>query len=193
MCLFIVGSLVSCRDDVSPRSEADTGGKAVPAETAHGKLPVDKINTLPREDVEKALPNEHPSAYYIYAGRLFNEGKKDDAVFWLYVGKLRYKLHLKANPKLEPSGDPALFSSLNATVGLKINEYAGGNVKDWVKAINRALKWDADKENGFTSKKQYKAIFEDNREGLKKFGISLPSQADTIRKQREKAGLKNRG
>ncbi|MFL6546316.1 MAG: hypothetical protein ACJ8LM_14185 [Candidatus Udaeobacter sp.] len=47
---------------------------------------------------------------------------------------------------MDPSGDPALFSSLSATVGKTINEYAGGNVKDWVKAIDRALKWDADAE-----------------------------------------------
>jgi len=39
-----------------------------------------------------------------------------------------------------------LRCSLSATVGKTINEYAGGNVKDWVKAIDRALKWDADAE-----------------------------------------------
>ena len=77
---------------------------------------------------------------------MFREGKKDEAVFWFYVGQLRYRFHLKANPNMDPSGDPALFSSLSATVGKTINEYAGGNVKDWVKAIDRALKWDADAE-----------------------------------------------
>jgi len=33
----------------------------------------------PPATIEAALPNEHPSAYYGYAARLFREGKKDEA------------------------------------------------------------------------------------------------------------------
>ncbi len=98
----------------------------------------------------------------------------------------------KPNPNMDPSGDPALFSSLSATVGKTINEYAGGDVKDWVKAIDRALKWDADMPNGFTSKKKFATIYEENRAGLTKMRDQVESQADSIREQRKKAGLKNR-
>lgn len=129
----------------------------------------------------------------MYAGRLFGEGKKDEAIFWFYVGQLRYRFHLKANPNLDPGGDPALFGSLSATVGQKLNEYAGGNVKDWVKAIDRALQWDADTENGFTSKKKFAPAYEEIRGGLKKMRAQLEVQGDSIREQRKKAGLENRG
>jgi len=142
--------------------------------------------------IEAALPNEHPSAYYTYAGRLFQEGKKDDAVFWFYVGQLRYRFHLKANPNLKPDGDPAVFSSLSATIGQAINEYAGGSVKGWVRAIERALKWDEESPNGFTSKQKFAAVYEENRAGLKKLRDQVESQADSIREQRKKAGLENR-
>ena len=157
----------------------------------HEDLPV-YMKNLPPEKIEAALPNEHPSTYYIYAGRLLQEGKKDDAVFWFYVGQLRYRFHLKANPNLEPDGDPAVFSSLNATIGLAINEYAGGSVKGWVKAMDRALKWDEETANGFTSKEKFPAIYEEIRAGLKKLRDQVESQADSIRDQRKKAGLENR-
>jgi hypothetical protein len=155
--------------------------------------PEQVLKDMSGPDVEKALPKEHPSAYYLYAGRLFKEGNKDEAVFWFYVGQLRYRFHLKANPNLEPSGDPALFGSLSATLGEQINEYAGGSPKDWVRAIDRALKWDAEFENGFTSKTNFAEIYEQNRSGLKKLRDQVESQADFIREQRKQMGLENRG
>jgi len=160
---------------------------------ARAALSTADIQKLPHAKIEAALPSEHPSAYYGYAARLFHEGRKDDAVFWFYVGQLRYRFHLRANPNLDPSGDPALFSSLSATVGETINVYAGGDVKEWVKAIDRALKWDADTANGFTSKKKFAAVYEENRAGLKKMRDQVASQADAFREQRQKAGLENRG
>lgn len=161
--------------------------------SVHAALSADDLKKLPPATIEAALPNEHPSAYYASGARLFREGKKDDSVFWFYVGQLRYRFHLKANPNIDPSGDPALFSSLSATVGRTINEYAGGNVKDWVKTIDRALKWDADTPNGFTSKKKFASIYEENRAGLKKMREQVENQAESIREQRKKAGLENRG
>src|ERR1035437_1868698 len=141
------------------------------------------LKNLSPAKIEAALPNQHPSVYYGYADRLFHQGKKDDAVFWFYVGQLRYRFYLKANPNLDPSGDPAGFGLLNAIIGQSINGYAGGSVKGWVKAIDRALQWDAEVPNGFTSKEKFAAIYEETRAGLKKLRDQLESQADSIRDQ----------
>lgn len=150
------------------------------------------LKNLPPAKIEAALPNQHPSVYYGYADRLFHQGKKDDAVFWFYAGQLRYRFYLKANPKLDPGGEPATFGLLNAIIGQSINGYAGGSVKGWVKAIDRALQWDAEVTNGFTSKEKFAAVYEETRAGLKKLRDQLESQADSIRDQRKKAGLENR-
>lgn len=153
----------------------------------------EEIKRLPAAEVEKKLPDEHPASYYVYAARLFSEGKKkDEAVFWFYTGQLRYRFHLKANPNLPPSGDPALFASLSETVGRPINEYAFGNIGDLTKQIDRALKWDEDTPNGFTSKQKFKAIYDDNRKGLQSMRAQVESQAQIIREQRAKSGLENR-
>ena len=116
--------------------------------------------------LEAKLPNAHPSEFYTYASRLFAVGRKDEAVFWFYVGELRYRFHLRAHPNLEPSGDPALFASLHEVVGHNINLYAGQHRKLWIAQINKALNWDEAHPNGFTSKTKFKKAYQENRAGL---------------------------
>ena len=161
--------------------------------TTYAEMTPDEIKAMAPSAIEKRLPGEHPSSYYQYSARLFGEGKRDDAVFWFYVGQLRYRVHLAANPKLDPSGDPALFASLNATIGAQINEYAGGDPKEWRSAIDRALQWDEKTKNGFTSKKEFKKKYEEVRSGLVKLGEWVTANEETIREQRKKNGQENRG
>ena len=156
-------------------------------------LTPDELKTLPRSQIEAKLPGEHPSAYYVYAGRLFAEGKKDESIVWFYIGQLRYRIHLKANPSLEPSGDPALFASLNATVGLTINEYAGGDPKIWTTQISAALMWDEEHPNDLTSKKKFGEIHTEIRTGLAGLKKHVEDNATQIREERKKRGLSNRG
>src|SRR4030095_3345483 len=80
------------------------------------------------ETLKVGIEQNHPAAFYILASKLFGDGKKDEAVFWFYAGQLRYRFYLKANPGLNPSGDPALFASLSETVGRPVNEYAFGDI-----------------------------------------------------------------
>jgi hypothetical protein len=151
-----------------------------------------EIQTLDRKKIEKALPQEHPSSYYAYVNRLFSEGKKDDAIRWFYIGQLRYRIYLKSNPQLDPSGDPALSASLNATVGKLINEYAGGNPKIWADQIVAALAWDEKNPDGFNPKEKSASIRSEIREGLAKFEKQIRDGADKIREERAKRGMENR-
>jgi hypothetical protein len=163
---------------------------AVPARS---EISADEIMKMSPADVEAALPSEHPATYYMYAARLFGEENKDDAVFWFYVGQLRYRIHLKARPEGDPSEDPALFASLNATIGQSINEYAGGDVNGWIAAIDRALKWDSLNPDGFTPKHEFEEAREEIRKGLLSMRELLTQNADRIREQRKANGLENRG
>jgi len=163
------------------------------AAPAIAALTPDEIKTLPRPEIEAKLPGEHPSSYYSYANRLFFEGKKDEAILWFYVGQLRYRIHLKAKPPSDPSGDPALFGSLNATLGQIFNEYAGGDPKMWATQITNALAWDAAHPNEFTQKKEFQAIHTEIRTGLEKFAKQIEDTTNKIREERKKRGLENRG
>lgn len=110
------------------------------------------IQELPRPTVEQALPSANPSDYYVYASRLLHEGDQEAAAFWYYVGEIRYRFYLAANPNLSPSGSPALFSSLHESVGSVVSKWARANLAAATNQLQRALNWDASTDNPVTSK-----------------------------------------
>lgn len=134
-------------------------------------------------ELKQGIEAEHPAAYYTLAQKLFaNEATKNEAIYWFYVGQLRFRYHLAANPGLAPSGDPALFASLSEVVGRPINEYAGGHPAAWIAGIDRALQWDASHENLFTPKSRAPKAYRDTRLGLLAMRNEVISQK-AIRRQ----------
>jgi hypothetical protein len=51
------------------------------------------------------LNSEHPSEYCRRAAMLLKEDKKDEAVFVVYLGQLRYRARLLSHPTLDPGGE----------------------------------------------------------------------------------------
>jgi len=160
--------------------------------TAQGSDPADDATKKTPEQLKKGIENQHPATYYILAQKLFESGKKDEAVFWFYAGQLRYRFHLLANPDLEPSGDPALFASLSEVIGRPINEYAFGDLKALDATLEKVLTWDEATANGFTSAKTHKAEWIKTREGLKGMRKQVLDSSDSIRARRKANGLPNR-
>ena len=144
------------------------------------------------DDLKTQAPSLHPVGLYILASRLFEAGEKDEAVMWYYAGQLRFRFHLLANPDLPRSGDPALFSAMNAVVGFEINKYAGGHPPSWIQAMHDAVLWDADTPNNFTSKTQHSTEYAQIIKGVEDFITYAESEADNIRQQRTEQGLENR-
>jgi hypothetical protein len=144
------------------------------------------------EELKHAIEQKHPAAYYILASKLFEENKKDEAVFWFYTGQLRYRFHLMASRNLNPSGDPALFSSFSEVIGRPLNEYAFGDISQLVKTIDEVLKWDETHENGFTSKTQHHEAHKGICDGLVQMRNYVLENQEEIKRQRMKNGLENR-
>ena len=156
---------------------------------AFGLAPAAWANIVaPTEGIE----NKHPAAYYKAAAQLFQDGDRDEAVFWFYAGQLRYRVHLTCHPDLKPDGDPALFASLSESVGRPINEYAFGDPPALAATIGKVLDWDAATVNGFTSKADCAEAIETTRTGLAGLRDEVLARQDEIRREREKNGLPNR-
>ena len=160
--------------------------------TAWGSDPADDATKKTPEQLKKGIENQHPAIYYILAQKLFESGKKDEAVFWFYAGQLRYRFHLLANPDLDPSGDAALFASFSEVIGRPINEYAFGDLKALDATLEKVLAWDEATANGFTSTKAHKPEWLKTREGLKGMRQQVMDSAESIRAQRKANGLPNR-
>ncbi len=143
-------------------------------------------------ELENGITNKHPSTYIILAQKLFVQGDKQNAVQWFYVGQIRYRAYLMANPELDPSSDPALFSSLMSVVGTPLNEYIGGDVDEWVKKIDDAIAWHNNNPDGFLGKETHQEIYVTVISGLTEMRNKIASQKEFIREQRIKNGLENR-
>jgi hypothetical protein len=141
------------------------------------------------DQLKDHIENKHPATYYQLAGKLFGDGKKDEAVFWFYLGQLRYRFHLAASKNLDPSGDPALFGSLSEVVGRPLNEYAFGDIPKLAGTIDKVLEWDTTHENGFTPKKGNEATLASIRDGLVEMKKTILKDQDQIKAMRKEHGL----
>jgi hypothetical protein len=184
--------LVSLVSAMAPMAMAAQGSGSPVVGSGTPEL-IQDMAKLPPTEIERQLPAAHPADYYVYANQLWAAGNKDKAVFWFYAGQLRYRFHLLANPGADPSGDPALFASLQDTIGRPINLYAGSDLKKWIQEIDAVLAWDEATANGFTSKANHKSELQKARGGLAELRDYLATHGDEIRKQREQQGVGNVG
>ncbi len=138
------------------------------------------------------LAGQHLAEYYKRAAELFESGKKDDAVFIFYLGQLRYRTHLLAQPNLDPRGDPALFSSLSEGIGRPINEYAFGDIPALSRTIDAVLGYDQANPDTFTPPSQFAKAHADVSDGLRAMKVQMLADADGIRAKRQANGLENR-
>lgn len=145
----------------------------------------------PRE-IQAGIEGKHPAAYLILADKLFQAGDRDRAVFWFYLGQLRYRTHLRARPTLPSHADPALFGSLFETVGPRINAYAFGDVPGLARTLDRVLAWDAAHDDTYTPKDRTAPERAEVREGLVRLRDDILARQDEIRADRARVGLENR-
>lgn len=155
-------------------------------------LTADAIQSMNNKKVEENLPDSHPSAYFHYAVKLFKANKQDLAERWYYVGQIRYRAHLLANPNLPANADPAEFADINKNLEPAISNWAGGNVRIWVQSINEALQWDASHPNNFTSKEEHAAQIEQARDEVTKLRDTIKKSEAQIKAERASKGLMDR-
>ena len=133
----------------------------------------------------------HPAALYLLASRLFAEGKGQDAANWMYAAQLRYRFLLEVGGEAARD-DAVLFSALSEQVGRPVNEYIGGDVDEWIAAMDWALEWDAATENTVTSKTEHAAVLAEVRAGLESLRADVEANRETIPRERAANGLENR-
>jgi hypothetical protein len=141
------------------------------------------------EQLTANIEHKHPAAALVLAKRLFEGGRQDEAVFWFYLGQLRYRAYLKVHPELDPSGEPALFASLMEVLGRPINLYAFGDIPGLVAVIDRVIAWDDGHADDFAPPGKAR---EEITAGLVKMRADIIAKQDDIRRQRRERGLPNR-
>lgn len=137
----------------------------------------------------QALAGQHPAEYYKRAGELLQAGKKEEAVFVFYLGQLRYRTFLLANPGTE---DPTLFATLSQVTGKPINQYAFGDIPALARTIDAVLAYDTAHPDTFSSPAGSAAAHASVRDGLTAMKTKMLAETDRIKADRTKNGLENR-
>ena len=159
-------------------------------ESVNAQSSLTEWNSQTSAQIESRIETKHPVAYFVLAGKKFEEGKRDEATFWLYAGQIRFRAYLLSNPnKPGIAGEQALFATLMEQVARPINEYAFGDAPQLVKIIDRVLEWDAKNADPLTPKSPGR---DELRNGLVQLRDRIVSERDYIRQERAKKGLQNR-
>ncbi len=159
------------------------------AAQAQGTADLSRLDRISSAEIIASAEEQHPAALYVLAGRLLAAGEGQEAAKWMYVAQLRYRILLAAG-----AGHDArvLFSALHEQVGRPVNEHIGGNVDEWLAAIDAALDWDAAHENAVNPKATHAAVIEQERQGLAGLRAQVEENRDQIPRLREENGLENR-
>jgi hypothetical protein len=138
------------------------------------------------------LEGQHPIEYFKKAQSLFQQGQKDEAVFVYYVAQLRYRTYVTARPDLPQDQDPAVLSSLMATIGPSMNQYAFGDLPRLVKTLDAVLVYGSRQQDSLTPRGQYPQAHKSVRDGLIKLKSHILKNGKSIREERSANGLENR-
>lgn len=76
---------------------------------------------------------------------LFQQGKKDEAVFWFYAAQLRTRYQLV----FEKGDRGQLLTIMMMTIGVPINNYAFQDTANFLRILDRVLEWDQTTPNPF--------------------------------------------
>lgn len=162
--------------------------QAQPGIAAGGKDAADQSPSQSIEALAAGIEHEHALAALELSKHLWESGRRDDAVFFFYLGQLRYRAYLSANPNGDPSGGRALFDALMSTMGPPINQYAFGDIQALVATIDRVIAWDDEHADDYASPKAREGV----KAGLKKMRDDVIARQDEIRRTRSQNGLPNR-
>jgi hypothetical protein len=119
------------------------------------------------QELADDIVNRPPATYFSLATELYREGQKDEAAFWYYVGLIRYRAWILATGKDGNSSDESYhFWLLTHSIGQSIYSHVDRDSAALIRAIDRALTWDLEQPNGYTSKDDFKAQYGRARQEL---------------------------
>jgi hypothetical protein len=106
---------------------------------ALGRLAGDATRESAIRDITTAPDSYAPPALYEVASALFADGRKDEAMFWFYLGQLRARSD--ANKRTDAGGQ-RMVAVFNERHGSHINRHAFKDLNKFRKAVGDAVAWD---------------------------------------------------
>ncbi|MBV8273843.1 MAG: hypothetical protein JO170_01100 [Verrucomicrobia bacterium] len=138
------------------------------------------------QQLADGIVDKPPATYFSLATELYREGQKDEAAFWYYVGLIRFRVWVLSKGKDAESSDEGYhFSVLAQSVGQSIYAHADRDSANLIKAIDKALAWDLEQPNGYTSKDAFKAQYERARQELLALREKIKTAPASLKPERD--------
>jgi hypothetical protein len=118
-------------------------------------LPVDELI----QTIEQG--RTHPIATWLLAKRLYDMDRRDEAVFWFYLGQLRWRTCLRQTPNC---GGREPYGRLFETIGPDLNTHGFRSIPALQSTVDAVLAWDESHPDGFATDATIK---EQQRQGMR--------------------------
>ena len=155
-------------------------------------VPKEQVVSMSVDELKKDAQSIHPIGFYLLANKVFKEGKKDESIFWFYVGSIRYRYFLSSVGEDPFDHENELFGKVQFEIGGVILDYAGGHPEFWAEQIGKANQWDTDSLNLFYLKKNNPSALADIKENARVLQQKLLAEKDEIIRQRIENGAEVR-
>jgi hypothetical protein len=103
----------------------------------------------------------HPIAMWLLAKRLYDVDRRDEAVFWFYLGQLRWRTCLQ---QTSSCGGREQYGRLFETIGPDLNTHGFRSLPTLQSTVDAVLTWDESHPDGFATDA---AIKEQQRQGMR--------------------------
>ena len=144
------------------------------------------------DDIEAKPLSYHPNLGYKHSDILFKAGKKPEAVYWMYLSQIRYRIQIDCR-KLGPwTTDYDTYVALNADINSEQNAWVGGDIQLWADTVYKVKQdYDHSGDEWFSDGK-CAASSQKIVDGFDDMLDYLVKNADDMRTNREDGGLENR-
>lgn len=176
-----VFTTIEQRIDYGIKDSAAAGWKFIQLKAATKKLISEEIPILLQADipywsdtslkasvyvVAENLEKQHPVVFFEEAGKRLANGQTNDAGFLYYLGSLRYRYYLISNPDFNPSGEPAIFSSMKYIIGEQVNTALRENIDSLIVILDSVICWDKRHDYIYFSKTKHPEKHQEVLNGL---------------------------
>jgi hypothetical protein len=133
-------------------------------------------------DVNKSLYDSlklantmHPSKFYEICGSFIQDSMMNEAAVTFFLGRNRFRLYNKTNPKYEASGDGALAGSFANMFGELLNEYLNQNIDNFSELAKKSGEWYRDNKHYYFKNSENDSLYQLQTNALLDFAVELKS------------------
>lgn len=136
-----------------------------------------KVGELNRSlyDSLKLANTSHPSRFYEICGSFIQDSMMNEAAVAYFIGRNRFRIYNKTNPKYEASGDGALAGSFAYMFGEVLGKYLNQNIDNYSELVKKSGEWYRENKHYYFKNSENDSLYQLQTKALLDFATELKS------------------